>query len=228
MPLWFLKMDDPTGQMSGRAKACAALVLAGVLGMAALPGCGRQNGGAGGSTPIDRYREVEDFTFVDQMARDIDRSQFIGKVWVADFVFTSCAAECLVLSKKMQELQEKFAGREDVAFASFSVDPHTDQPPRLAEYAKKWEADPERWHFFTGDPVALDRIIKHSFLLPVARTPREQMNLLTASLIHSNNFAIVDRQAVVRAYIDGLAPDAVDKTSRKIEDLLAEPAGGNG
>ena len=189
-----------------------------------LSACG--DGPAGGRTApgvtVDRYREVSDFTFINQQGEEVSREALRGKVWVANFVFTSCGAECLILSQKMAALQNRFAGRDDVAFASFSVDPQTDKPERLASYAKRWGADDERWQFFTGDPAELDALIKQSFLLPVARTPVEQANLMTASLIHSNKLAIVDREGVVRAYVEGLEEGAIDQADQVIRRLLAE------
>ena len=191
---------------------------------AASVGCGgkRQDAANAGKVVIDRYREVADFTFTNQKGEEISREAMLGKVWVANFVFTSCSAECLILSQKMAALQNRFPGRSDVAFASFSVDPQTDQPERLADYAKRWGADSERWQFFTGDPAQLDAIIKQSFLLPVTRNPVDQANLMTASLIHSNKLAIVDRTGVVRAYVEGLEPGALDEADRIIRKLLAE------
>ncbi|MCB1232520.1 MAG: SCO family protein [Verrucomicrobiae bacterium] len=189
-----------------------------------LSACGERSAGSANSkATIDRYREVSDFTFTNQEGEAVSREELIGKVWVANFVFTSCGAECLILSQKMAALQNRFANREDVAFVSFSVDPQTDKPERLADYGKRWGADNARWQFFTGDPAALDAIIKESFLLPVARTPMEKANLMTAGFIHSNKLAIVDRQGVVRAYVEGLEANAIDETARVINTLLAEP-----
>lgn len=200
------------------------LLLGCLLLAVAAVGCGgkRQVASNAGKVEIDRYREVADFTFTNQKGEEISREAMLGKIWVANFVFTSCSAECLILSQKMAALQNRFPGRSDVVFASFSVDPQTDKPERLADYAKRWGADNERWQFFTGDPAQLDAIIKQSFLLPVTRNPVEQANLMTASLIHSNKLAIVDREGVVRAYVEGLEPGALDEADRIIRKLLAE------
>lgn len=200
------------------------LVLLGLIGMAAS-GCGDRDPSRGKPLPvkIDRYREVEDFTFTNQKAEPFQRGQLTGKVWVANFVFTSCGAECLILSQKMAALQNRFADRDDVAFASFSVDPQTDHPERLQSYAKRWGANDERWQFLTGDPARLDAIIKQSFLLPVALTPMDKADLMTAGFVHSNKFAIVDRRGVVRAYVEGLESNAIDEAARVIGMLLAEP-----
>lgn len=196
--------------------------LALVLLSASLLPSGCRDSGSSNEVTIDRFREVEDFDLIDQQSEPLGRSHLLGKVWVADFVFTSCATECLILSYRMGKLQERFADRDEVAFVSFSVDPQTDKPERLADYADKWSANAERWHFLTGQPDELETLIKQSFLLPVARSPKEQANLNSSDLIHSNKFAIVDREGVVRAYVDGLEPDAIEQTSEIITKLLEE------
>ena len=188
-----------------------------------LSGCGKRGAGNVAAVPIDHYREVQDFSFTNQQGDTVTRAEMLGKVWVANFVFTSCATGCLMLSQKMAGLQNRYPNRADVAFTSFSVDPQTDNPERLAGYAKRWGADNARWQFFTGDPEALDNIIKQSFLLPVMRTPEEQASLIQTNFIHSNKLAIVDRQGVVRAYVEGLDPDAIDQAVKVIDVLLAEP-----
>ncbi len=169
------------------------------------------------------FREVGEFSLTDQRAREVDQSRLRGKVWIANFVFTSCSAECLVLSARFAELQRLFADYPDVAFVSFSVDPQTDTPERLAQFAGRWHADPERWVFLTGESGGLDRLIKERFLLPITRDPMEAGKLLSQDLIHSNRFAIVDRTGTVRAYVDGLAPESVSVISRILLDLLREP-----
>lgn len=192
--------------------------------LAVLSGCGKRGAEPVRPVSIDRYREVDDFSFTNQAGETAGRADLLGKVWVANFVFTSCGAECLVLSQKMAALQQRFADRDDVAFVSFSVDPGTDSPERLDGYARRWGADREKWQFFTGDPGALDAIIKESFLLPVMRSPEEQANLASSNFIHSNKLAIVDRQGVVRAYVEGLETGAVDQAFGVVQTLLAEPA----
>ena len=122
---------------------------------------------------IRTYREVGAFTLTDQKGQPLASSSLLGKVWIANFVFTSCTAECLVLSKRMSNLEKRFAGRPDIGFVSFSVDPGTDTPARLDKYAKLYEAG-ERWSFLTGDSAAMEGLIKERFLLPVAQSPEEE------------------------------------------------------
>jgi protein SCO1 len=171
---------------------------------------------------IGKFREVGDFTFTDQQARPLDAKSLKGKVWIANFIFTSCAAECLALSSRFAELQRLFAKEDDLAFVSFSVDPQTDTPERLGQFAGRWHADPEKWFFLTGEAAEVDALVKNSFLLPLTRNPIEAGQLMSERFIHSNRFAIVDRSGTVRAYVDGLEPEATSTISRIVVELLNE------
>ncbi len=169
-----------------------------------------------------RFREVDAFSLTDQRSRPVANADLNGRIWIANFIFTSCNAECLLLSARFAELQRLFADEPGVAFVSFSVDPQTDNPERLGAFAQRWQADPDRWYFLTGDAGKLDALIKNSFLLPVTRDPMEAGKLLSEKLIHTNRFAIVDRSGIVRSYVDGLMPESVSVISRLVLEMLQE------
>lgn len=171
---------------------------------------------------IGKFKEVGDFDFTDQQSRSLKIDDLKGKVWIANFIFTSCAAECLVLSARFAELQRLFATEDDLAFVSFSVDPQTDTPERLGQFANRWHANPEKWFFLTGEAAEVDAFVKNSFLLPITRDPIEAGKLMSERFIHSNRFAIVDRSGTVRAYVEGLEPEAISTISRIVVELLNE------
>ncbi|MFV1996216.1 MAG: SCO family protein, partial [Verrucomicrobiales bacterium] len=177
-----------------------------------------------GKAPVQllEYSQVEDFSLVDQRGEETGRADLAGKIWVANFVFTSCATECPLLTKRMGEIQERFADREDVALVSISVDPQTDTPERLAEYAAKYGAGDD-WFFLTGEVAEVDRLIKKSFLLPVARDEGERARIASANFVHSEKIAVVDREGIVRFYTDGLPAGATDRVAEAVDLLLAEP-----
>ncbi len=166
---------------------------------------------------IGSYREVGDFRLIDQNGDPIEAASFRGKVWIANFIFTSCSAECLVLSHRMGNLQRRFEGNPEVGFVSFSVDPGTDTPARLTKYAKTHGAG-EGWSFLTGEPTEVDAVVRDRFLLPV-----EPAGDLMGNVIHSDRFAVVDRSGVVRSYVHGLEASAEDQIAAVVAKLLAEP-----
>lgn len=186
-----------------------------------LTSCGEKASDSG--VIVGEFREVADFAFTNQLGESLDRSDLKGKIWIANFIFTSCAAECLVLTSRLAELQMQFKDFEDVAFVSFSVDPQTDTPERLRIYSDRWHADSERWQFLTGDSSEIDSLVLNSFLLPVTRNPIEAGKLLSESLIHTDRLAIVDRNGKVRAYVSGLSSGSVSDVARIVMQIRQEP-----
>ena len=170
---------------------------------------------------LRNYQMVGAFSLTDQQGNQVKRSDLEGKIWVASFFFTSCNTQCVVVSARMADLQNRFAKNPDVAFVSISVDPQTDTPQRLEKYAERYGAGPN-WSFLTGDSRKVDELIKGSFLLPVARDDGERSQINQANLIHSDRIAVVDRLGVVRFYVDGMTPEAVDLVSKAVEMLLTE------
>lgn len=170
---------------------------------------------------LKNYRMVEAFSLTDQHGKTVTRKDLDGKIWVVNFFFTTCSTQCLVLSERMSQLQDRFAANPEVALVSISVDPQTDTPERLATYAQRYKAGP-RWSLLTGKPQEIDRLIKGSFLLPVARTDAERNQIYLANLVHSDRMAVVDRLGVVRFYGDGMAPGVLAAISKAVDLLLAE------
>ncbi len=163
------------------------------------------------------YFELPAFSFTDQLGRTVTSGDLKGKVIVANFVFTNCTAFCpTVLSPRMRELQgrlrdEGLAGRE-VVLLSFSVDPEQDTPEKLRAYADNFGADPEVWRFLTGNVADMERVVTmglklgvQKILQPVEHThPDGSAHTHQYDVMHSNRFALVDRQGQVRAYNDGV------------------------
>lgn len=199
----------------------SARLSAGVCFALLLSACGEVEDSEG--TLIGDFRDVADFKLVSEDGETFSRDAVRGKVWIANFIFTSCSAECLVLSSRVARMQALTRGYEDIMFVSFSVDPETDTPDRLKAYAKRWHADPGRWRMLTGRAEEVDDLVINSFLLPVTRDPLALGKLYSESLIHSNRFAIVDRSGKVRAYVDGLPEGSVDTVLRIALQLRDEP-----
>ena len=105
------------------------------------------------------------FSLVDQTGQPFTDAALRGKVSIVSFVFTRCDTICPVISMKMARIQEKtFDLSRDIKLVSFSVDPEYDTPARLAEYADKYGADPERWRFLTGPYKAVYALIEGPFM----------------------------------------------------------------
>jgi protein SCO1/2 len=129
------------------------------------------------------------FTLTNQDNHPFTSRDLAGKIWVADFVFTSCSNMCPLMTEQMRDFQNKTAGT-GIEMVSFSVDPETDKPAVLKEYAKANKADLSRWHFLTGDKETLWNI---SFGMKLAVGPGDDHQLM-----HSSHFLLVDRAGHVR------------------------------
>lgn len=162
-------------------------------------------------------------TFTNQRNESISTTALKGKVWVASFVFTSCNTECSYLTFRMRRVLAKLADENDFIMVSFTVDPQTDTPERLKTYAERYGRDSDQWHFLTGDYKKLSRIIKNNFLLPIADEDQKAKLLNSSELVHSDRYAVVDKQGVVRYYVSGLLPNAEALILDAVHQLLKEP-----
>jgi len=151
--------------------------------------------------PLAVMGEVPEFQLISDTAQPFDSHQLDGHVWVADFIYTNCDGPCPMMSTHMRQLQDQTAAEyPDVRFVSITVDPARDTPAALAEYARRYKRDPNRWFFLTGDAAALNAVSLQGF----------KLNSVDGSMTHSTRFALVDRNRKIRGYYitseDGFMP----------------------
>jgi protein SCO1 len=164
-----------------------------------LPGC-RQ------APPLPVYGEVPGFQLTAQTGRPFDRASLAGKVWVANFFFTTCTGPCPRMSAQMRQVQNATAALPDVRLVSFTVDPARDTPQVLAGYARRFRAQDGRWFFLTGETATLDALAHNTF----------KLNSVDGSLVHSTRFVLVDRKGRIRGYYSSSDDDFL---SRLLRDL---------
>ena len=171
-------------------------------------------------TPVETAAAVPPFTLVDHRGEQITLSDLLGKVWVADFVFTRCSGPCPTLSHHLASLQYEFADQPDLKLVTFTLDPVNDTPQVMAEYARRFHADPSRWLFLTGhDEKAMHELVEKGFLQSV------QAATDNAPIIHSTYFVVVDRAGRMRSFHDGLDRNSRAALIAAVKALLAEPPG---
>jgi protein SCO1 len=146
---------------------------------------------------------VPTFELTDQNSQRFGSPQLLGKIWIADFVYSTCPGPCPMISSRMGELQKPLRDT-DVKLVSFSVDPRHDTPAVLREYAAKLNAQPGRWYFLTGDKDTIYRLSRDGFKL--AATEGE-----AAEPIHSTRMVLVDRRGTIRGYYNATDADAVTR-----------------
>ena len=161
--------------------------------------------------------EAPDFSLTERDGRTVTRADLLGSVWVADFIFTRCAGPCPLLSARMRSLQLELKGDADVKLVSIMLDPKNDTPPALVHYAKRFQADPDRWWFLTGDnEKEVHSLVGRGFLQSVV--PQTD----STPLLHSTYFVIVDRNGRIRSVHNGSEPESKPLIVRDVRLLLAE------
>lgn len=174
----------------------------------------RSAGGGAAAQPswvLRKIGVVPAFTLTERSGRQVTKQDLAGKIWVADFIYTTCPGPCPLITASMVKLQAAVADDPQVQLVSFTVDPQTDTPPVLAKYADQYHADPNRWWFLTGPEKPLQDLIQKGFLQVVQDTPQDGQN----KVMHSTYLALVDAEGNLRGFYDGL-----DNTSRA--DLLRD------
>ena len=169
--------------------------------------------------PLPALGQVQDFHLTDRSGKEISLEDLKGRPWVASFIFTRCAGICPMMSGHMRRLQDSLK-KEDVRFVSFSVDPEYDTVDRLKEYAKRFQADPEKWFFLTGDKKVIFNLSLKSFYLGVGDVAPGEQAAPDQVVTHSSRFALVDARGMIRGYYDGDKPESLDGLLGDIKSLL--------
>jgi len=165
---------------------------------------------------VSSYGTVPNFELVNQDGQRFGSAQLAGKIWIADFIYTSCPGPCPMISTRMSELQKPLE-KTDVHLVSFSVDPEKDTPDVLRGYAEKLHAEPKRWDFLTGRKSAIYNLSHNDFKLAVSDGSDE-----AGIPVHSTRMVLVDRYGAIRGYYEATDADAVTKLLADTSHLLRE------
>jgi len=159
---------------------------------------------------LEVFGNVPQFDLIAQNGQPFHSQELAGKIWVADFIYTTCPGPCPRMTSQMREVQDAVAKIPDVRLVSFTIDPAEDTPPVLAAYAKTHGAAPI-WYFLTGPVPTLQMLDRDAF----------KLGNIDATLQHSTRFVLVDRQARIRGYYDTSDPSSIPKVISDIRALAA-------
>jgi protein SCO1/2 len=171
--------------------------------------------------PLPKLGTLPDFTFTRESGSPWGMRQLHGRPFVANFIFTRCPTICPAFTRRMARVQaETQRYGAGLQLVSFSVDPTYDTPERLAEYAQRHGANPERWSFLTGDYERLKHTVVNSFKIAMGRESLDEADVM--GIFHGNHFVLVDAQGEIRGYYDSADDDAF---ARLLKDLpqLTQP-----
>ncbi|MFA5060079.1 MAG: SCO family protein [Candidatus Omnitrophota bacterium] len=155
---------------------------------------------------------VVDFSLLDSTQKQVSLSNFKNKVWVANFFFTTCGSICPMMTQNMMKVYKRFLDDPDVHYVSISVNPEFDSPEILTRYAQKYGADPLKWHFLTGPRESIQELAVKGFKVGTVDEP----------VFHSSYFILIDKNANIRGYYDGITQKGVDQLTADIALLLKE------
>lgn len=161
--------------------------------------------------------QVSPFSLIGHNGKTITEKDLDSKIFVADFFFTTCHGICPRMSSQMQRVFEYYKGNKEVMFLSHTVNPGYDSIPVLADYAARHGADPNQWIFLTGDKKQIYELARKSYLVDAS-----EGNGGAEDFVHTQNFALVDRNRHIRGYYDGTDSLEVNKLILDIEILLKE------
>lgn len=158
---------------------------------------------------LPNYGKVPSFTMTDSEGHLFRGDSLLGKVWVADFIYTNCPAECPRMTSLMHKVQEEVKNMRDVRLVSFSVDPKRDSPAVLNDFAHRFGGPAADWVFLTGSPATVHLIAYQTF----------HVGDVIGKIEHSTKFILIDKRGDIRGYYSSIYPEDRSKLITDIEIL---------
>ncbi len=172
-------------------------------------------------------RQATNFELTDQNYKKISNKDYLGKVYVLEFFFSTCPSICPKMNKSMLSIQDKFFGNPNFGLASITINPENDTPEVLKKHATFLGVKSSNWHFLSGDKTYIYKIANQGFNLYAGEN--EKAN---GGFEHSGLFALIDKNGFIRCrkdkfnnpimYYDGLDPEGVANIQQDIAILLRE------
>ncbi|NME69975.1 SCO family protein [Flammeovirga aprica] len=167
---------------------------------------------------INGVHRIPSFDFLNQDSVRFTNRNLEGKVYVADFFFTSCPDICKAMTSGLLRVQERFKNEPKVELLSFSIDPNYDTPKVLKDYASKYKIDTNKWNLLTGDKQTIMDLGQCGFYI----TAKEEALGQSTSLSHSDKLILVDTEGRIRGFYSGTDQEDVKRLLTEISILLTE------
>jgi protein SCO1/2 len=170
---------------------------------------------------VGQGHKIGEFSFTNQDGQPIGLKDLKGKVFVAEYFFTTCQTICPRMNGQMQRIQQAFKEETNFKILSFTVNPEVDTVEQLKRYAQEHQAIAGKWHFLTGEKTKLYEAARKYFFL-LKKSEVENQGDVGSDFIHTNNFVLIDREQRIRGYYDGTNPKEVDKLIKDAKLILQE------
>lgn len=144
-----------------------------------------------------RARKMPKFAFTDQNNQTISNIDYEGKVFVAEFFFTTCPSICPIMNRNMLIIEKEYGSKTDFGIASFTINPGVDTPMVLKKYAESYGVTSLNWHFLTGDRDAIFEMSNKGLNIFAGINPE-----IAGGFEHQGYFALVDKNGYLRSRKD--------------------------
>lgn len=166
---------------------------------------------------ISKYHTVGDFSFINQNGKTITQKEYEGKIYVADFFFTTCGSICPIMTTNLVLVQKAIVNNPKVMLLSHTVFPETDSVPVLKAYALRNGVIDSKWNLVTGDKKEIYSMARKSYLAVKLGKPNELYDM-----VHTENFVLVDAKRRVRGFYDGTKKEDIERLIEDINFLCSE------
>ncbi|WP_431133290.1 SCO family protein [Psychroserpens mesophilus] len=163
-----------------------------------------------------KYHTIADFKLINQNGKIITQDDYKDKIYIADFFFTTCQTICPIMTDQMHRIQENIINDDEVMLLSHSVTPEIDSVAQLKRYAIEKDVNDAKWNLVTGDRKQIYDLARKSYLV-VKNDDSEDYGM-----IHTENFALIDKDKQIRGIYNGVSPTSVDSLLQDIKRLKKE------
>ena len=161
---------------------------------------------------------IPKFEFINQNGDTITNHDYAGKIYVADFFFTTCPGICPKLTKHMKILEDLYSKNDQIKFLSHTVMPWHDSVSVLNEYGKRYDIESKKWNLVTGDKEEIYRVARDGYFADNSFKTQESVN----EFIHSENFYLIDKNGKIRGVYNGTLEIEIERLKRHIKTLEQE------
>lgn len=165
---------------------------------------------------VKKYHTVADFKLVNQNGDTITQKNYEDKIYIADFFFTTCQSICPIMTKNMVNIQNQLKDDNDVLLLSHTVTPEIDSVAQLKRYALKKGVNDAKWNLVTGERKQIYDLARKSYLVV------EDDDLNDYGMIHTENFALIDKKKQIRGVYNGISKGGIDSLLVDLKTLKKE------
>ena len=166
---------------------------------------------------VKKYHKIAPFKLWNQNGDLITHRDYEGKIYVADFFFTTCPTICPIMTANMGDLQAHYLSDQKVQLLSFSVTPEVDSIAQLKKYALEKGVNDKKWNLLTGEKKAIYALARKSYFVA-----KEDGDGGPNDMIHTENFVLIDPDRRIRGYYNGVSKPAMDELIEDIQTLKQE------